>query len=215
MGRARATRYALTRSIPTLGTQLPVRQVDEQGTIRPFGIIHLLANDRHWLERPQSKGELFEGLPHFAWDMSPQGYIGRNFSNVYPEVNLPRRISDWNDDHRLLALARRGEDCVGNLIIGDESLSRFLASSPQPVQRDQYAEFARQSLEGQPGSSAGGELPKFAILTSAGYHALVKFASGEAGPITQRLQDLLVCEREGAGRRPSGRMRCRLREFIR
>jgi len=194
LGRARATRYALTRSIPTLGTRLPVRKIDETGTMRPFGVLHLLANGRHWLERAAGKSERFEGLPHFAWDMSPQGYIGRAFSTLYPELELPPRISDWNDDHRLIALARRGEDCVGNLIIGDESFTRFLASTPQAVRRDEYPEHARRSLEGQPGSSAGGEQPKFGVY-SEGRHVLVKFAGGEAGPITQRWQDLLVCER--------------------
>jgi len=130
-----------------------------------------------------------------ALDMSPQGYVGRRFSALYPELGLPARISDWNDDHRLIALARRGEDCVGNLIIGDESFSRFLASTPRPVRRDEYPEYARRSLEGQPGSSAGGEQPKFAVCAE-GRHVLVKFASGETGSVTERWKDLLVCERE-------------------
>ncbi len=193
MGRARATRYALTRTVSTLGTQVPIRQVDETGTIRPFGVLHLLAEGHHWLERDDGRGERFEGLPPFAWDMSPQGFIGRRFPALYPELGLPPRITDWNDDHRLIALARRGEDCVGNWIIGDESFSRFLASTIQPVRRDEYPEWARHSLEGQPGSSAGGEHPKFAVF-SEGRHVLVKFASGEAGSVTQRWQDLLVSE---------------------
>jgi hypothetical protein len=195
LGRGRASRYALTRSIPTLGTRLPVRRVDETGAIHPFGVIHLLAGGRHWLDRADGGGELFEGLPPFACDMSPQGYIGRSFSLLYPELGLPPRILDWNDDHRLIALARRGEDCVGNLIVGDESFSRFLAAPLRPFRRDEFPECARRSLEGQPGSSAGGEQPKFAVC-SEGRHVLVKFASGEPGSVTERWKDLLVCERE-------------------
>jgi hypothetical protein len=195
MGRARATRYALRRSVPGIGGRLPVRQVDARGAVRPYAALHLLANGRHWLQRDDGKGELIEGLPPFAWDMSPQGYMGRNFSAVYPELELPPRISDWNDDHRLIALARRGEDCVGNLIVGDESFSRFLAGTPQPVRRAHYPEWARRSIAGQPGSSAGGEQPKFAVY-SKGRHVLVKFASGTAGPVTRRWQDLLVCEHQ-------------------
>lgn len=195
LGRARASRYALTRLVPTLGTQLPVRRVDEAGTIHPFGVLRLLAGGRHWLERADGGGELFEGLPPFACDMSPQGYIGRGFSLLYPELGLPPRILDWNDDHRLIALARRGEDCVGNLIVGDESFSRFLATPLRPVPRNEFPECARRSLEGQPGSSAGGEQPKFGVC-SEGHHFLVKFASGEPGSVTERWKDLLVCERE-------------------
>ena len=148
----------------------------------------------HWLERDDGRGQLFAGLPPFAWDMSPQGYIGRNFSRRYPELDLPPRVSDWNDDQRRFALARRGEDCVGNLIIGDESFNRFLASVPPRVGRDEYPEYARRSLEEMAGSSAGGEQPKFAVY-SEGRHVLVKVASGEAGHATQRWKDLLVCER--------------------
>jgi hypothetical protein len=194
IGRARATRYALTRSLPDLGTRLRIWEVRETGEVRSYGTLHLLAHGGHWLERVEGPGELFTGLPPFAWDMSPQGYIGRSFSTLYPELGLPARISDWNDDHRLVALARRGEDCVGNLILGDESFSRYLASVPRSVRRDEYPELARRSLTGQPGSSAGGEQPKFAVL-SEGRHVLVKFAGGEPGPVTQRWKDLLVCER--------------------
>jgi hypothetical protein len=68
--------------------------------------------------------------------MRPQGYIGRGFPALHPELRLPGRITDWNDDHQLIALALRGEDCVGNLIIGEESLNRLLAQTsvvPQVV----------------------------------------------------------------------------------
>jgi hypothetical protein len=193
IGRGRAARYACTRSIPSIGTQVPVRQIDEAGRVLLYGTIHLLANDRHWLQRDDGRHEFFDGLPPFALDMSPQGYIGRNFSILHPELELPPRIRDWSENHRLIALARRGEDCVGNLIIGDESFSRFLADSRQAVSRDDYPELAARSLQEQPGSSAGGEQPKFAVF-SQGRHVLVKFASGEAGPITQRWKDLLVGE---------------------
>ncbi len=195
MGRARATRYALTRTISTLGTRVPVRWIDETGAVHPYGVLHFLEQGRHWLERTAKPGELYTGLPPFAWDMSPQGYMGRSFSTVHPELELPGRITDWNDDDRLIALARRGEDCVGNLIVGDESFTRNLAAGPASVRREDYPELALRSLEGQPGSSAAGEQPKFAVY-SEGRHVLVKFASGEAGPVTRRWKDLLVCERE-------------------
>jgi hypothetical protein len=195
MGRARATRYALRRTVAGIGSSLPVRRVDANGNVRLHGALHLLANGRNGLQCDDRKGEFFAGLPLFAWDMSPQGYIGRNFSAIYPELELPPRISEWNDDHRLIALARRGEDCVGDLIVGDESFSRFLASTPQPVRRAQYPIWARRSFTGQPGSSAVGEQPKFAVF-SEGRHVLVKFASGAPGPVTQRWKDLLVCEHQ-------------------
>lgn len=185
--------YARTRALPELGTRLPVHQVDEAGNVRMYGVLHLLAAGRHWLEHESGYGELFEGLPPFAADMSPQGYVGQSFTLRHPDLGLPARITDWNDDHRLVALARRGEDCVGDLILGAESLSRFLAEEPQAVHRDSYPELARASLAGQPGSSAGGEQPKF-LTYAEGRHVLVKFAGGDDGAAARRWRDLLTCE---------------------
>jgi hypothetical protein len=193
MGRGRATHYARTRVLPELGTRLPIHRVDEAGLVRPHGVLHLLAAGRHWLEPKEGEVELFEGLPPFAADMSPQGYVGRSFTARYPELALPARITDWSDDHRLIALARRGEDCVGDLILGDESLDRFLAEEPRPAHRDSYPELARASLAGQPGSSAGGEQPKF-LTYADGRHVLVKFAGGDDGATARRWKDLLACE---------------------
>lgn len=195
LGRGRATHYARTRALPELGTRLPIHRVDEAGRVRPHGVLYLLAAGRHWLEPKggEGQGELFEGLPPFAADMSPQGYVGRSFTARYPELDLPARITDWSDDHRLIALARRGEDCVGDLILGDESLDRFLAEEPRAAHRDSYPELARASLAGQPGSSAGGEQPKF-LTYAEGRHVLVKFAGGDDGATARRWRDLLVCE---------------------
>jgi hypothetical protein len=194
MGRARATRYALTRSLSPMGSWVPVHQVDADGGICQFGVLHLLKNGGHWLECKNGTGRRFEGLPPFAADMSPQGYIGRSFMQRHPELELPSSIAHWSDAHRLVALARRGEDCTGNFILGEESLTRFLAELPQSVHRGDYSELVRHSMMGQPGSSAGGEQPKFAAY-SEGRHVLVKFAGKDEGAAARRWMDLLACER--------------------
>ena len=191
-GRSVATRYALPREIAGLGRHSPVFRVDERGHPNRHGVLHFLAGGGCWLERESGDGQSFPGLPPFVEDMRPQGYIGRGFPALYPELRLPGRIRDWSDDHQLIALAMRGEDCVGNLIIGEESLNRFLAGQPQPHTRADYPNLATGALAGQPGSSAGGEHPKFAVY-SEGRHVLVKFASGD-GAAADRWRDLLVCE---------------------
>ncbi|WP_224247627.1 type II toxin-antitoxin system HipA family toxin YjjJ [Hyalangium gracile] len=193
MGAGPRVHYALTRSVPSLGTRIPVYQADEKGSIHRHGTLHFLADDHQWLAREQSPGRFYEGLPPFSAEMSPQGYVGRGFSKRSPELELPPRISDWRDDHRLIALARRGEDCVGDLILGDESLNRFLAQIPRSVQPRDYPELARASLAGQPGSSAGGEQPKFSAY-SEGRHVLVKFSGEDESAAARRWRDLLVSE---------------------
>lgn len=192
MGRARTTRYALTRSVQKLGTQVSIHQVDEHGNIRKYGVLHLLAVGS-WLERPDGTGRRFEGLPPFAADMSPQGYIGRSFTARHQELGLPQSINSWSDDHRLIALALRGEDCVGDFILGDESLNRFITETPREINCGDYPELVLASMSGQPGSSAGGEQPKFAAY-SEGRHVLVKFAGRDEGAASRRWGDLLVCE---------------------
>jgi len=191
-GRSVATRYALPREIAGLGRHSPVFRVDERGRPNQYGVLHFLAGGGCWLERAAGDGQAFPGLPPFVEDMRPQGYMGRGFPARYPELRLPGRIRDWSDDHLLIALAMRGEDCVGDLIIGEESLNRFLAGQPRPYTRADYPELATGALAGQPGSSAGGEHPKFAV-ESGGRHVLVKFAGGD-GAAADRWRDLLVCE---------------------
>jgi hypothetical protein len=193
MGQTRATRYARTRTLPGLGTRLPLYRIGETGKVESVGVLHLLAGGRHWLGTLEGTGTLFEGLPPFTSDMSPQGYVGRTFSAHYPELELPSRLGDWNDDHRLIALARRGEDCIGNLILGEESLNRWLASTLAPVDRTAYPDLARLSARKQPGSSAGGEHPKF-LTYSGGRHVLVKFVGDDEGAVARRWRELLVCE---------------------
>jgi hypothetical protein len=191
-GRSVATRYALPREIAGLGRQLPVFRVNEQGQASKHGVLSFIEPNGCWLERESGDGQWFSGLPPFVEDMRPQGYMGRGFPARFPDLRLPERIRDWSDDHQLIALAMRGEDCIGNLIVGEESLNRFLATRPQPCARGDYPNLAKGALEGQPGSSAGGEHPKFAI-SSGSHHLLVKFAGGD-GSAAERWRDLLICE---------------------
>src|SRR5215510_11048690 len=117
MGRARATRYAGKRTIPGLGGEMSMFRVDESGRALQAGSLHLLCEGLHWWETAAG-GQLFTGLPPVLADMAPQGYLGQGFPTRFPELQLPPRITDWSDDHRLMALARRGEDCVSDTIVG-------------------------------------------------------------------------------------------------
>ena len=191
-GRSVATKYALTREVAGLGRQVPVFRVNEDGGPARLGTLHFLAGDACWFQHNSGLGQYFPGLPPFLEDMRPQGYIGRGFPSQFPELKLPGRISDWNDSHHLMALAMRGEDCVGNLLIGEESLNRLTTRPPSAFTRADYPSLASGTLAGQPGSSAGGEHPKFAVF-SEGRHVIFKFSSGN-GDAAQRWRDLLVCE---------------------
>ncbi|MEI6224027.1 MAG: type II toxin-antitoxin system HipA family toxin YjjJ [Deltaproteobacteria bacterium] len=192
MGKARSIRYARTRAVEGLGRSVPVSRVDEAGTVASAGTLRLLRGGRTFWEKPDG-GTLFEGLPPALVDMAPQGFLGRAFPARFPELGLPPSISDWSDDHRLVALAARGEDCVGDLIVGDESLRRFAGNGPSEVDPRSYPGLAGRSAAELVGSSAGGERPKFGAF-SEGRHVLVKYAARGDEGASRRWRDLLWCE---------------------
>jgi hypothetical protein len=210
IGRTRAIRYARTRTIEGLGRTLPVFRIDEAGSVVQDGTLRLLSGHQTYWDQP-GRGTLFEGLPPALVDMAPQGFIGRSFPTRFPDLRLPASISDWSDDHRLIALATRGDDCVGDLVVGDESLRRFVSRSPVEVDQRDFPSLAIGSASDAAGSSAGGERPKFGAF-SGGRHVLVKYAPpGDAGAV-RRWRDLLWCEWKtlqtvAAAGRPASRAR--------
>ena len=191
IGRGRATLYGLRRELVGLGrSEIPLFRIAETGRPESVGRLVLLAGgEKAWLPA----GVVFFGLPSEIADMQPSGFMGRAFPGQHADLPVPPRISDWSDDHSLIALARRGEDVAGNLILGDESMERWFARPPLPVTRDHYPALADAATAGEPaGSSAGGERPKFGAYVE-GRHVLVKFAA-RGDSAAQRWQDLLNLE---------------------
>ena len=205
LGKGPATQYALTRNIRDLGSDFPVYRVDEEGNAHMLGHLYTLQRNQYWWVDDSGTGRLYDYLPWFIQDMHPEGFVGRAFAlRQNKELDLPGRLNEWNDDHILIALARRGEDIMGNLIIGDESLNRYLSSTRDDGlivsfnDRDRvYPSLAKAAIDGDPaGSSAGGEQPKFAVmLQNESYqHVLVKFSPTKNSLEGVRWADLLICE---------------------
>ncbi len=190
LGRGRATRYGLKREIRGVEPEIPVIRIDSSGNPHSAGeLIMLAAHETAWLPG----GLVFKGLPPEVFDMQPSGFMGRFFPRAHEDLSLPPRIADWSNDQILIALARRGEDLAGNLILGRESIDRWFASTPIAVERDDYPRLASEAIAGEPpGSSAGGERPKFGAYVE-GRHAIVKFATGD-DPAAQRWRELLNLE---------------------
>ena len=192
IGRGRATRYGLRREVSGLArSDVPLFRIDGTGNPDPVGRLLVLArHETAWLP----SGAVFVGLPPEVADMQPSGFMGRAFASQHPDLRVPPRISDWSDDHTLVALARRGEDFPGNLILGDESIERWSSSPPSAVTRNDYPDLAEAATAGDPpGSLAGGERPKFGAYTD-GRHYLVKFTTqGDSGTALRWL-DLLSLE---------------------
>lgn len=194
IGRGRATRYGLRQSWPTLdASRFPLFRVTEDGTARSAGeLLTLVARQAVWMPA----GTVWDGFPIELADARPSGFLGRLFAAGHADLRLPARLADWSDHHILIAMSRRGEDLPGNLIVGDESFARWQALKGPVKSRHDYPELAEATIAGHPpGSSAGGEQPKFGVLVD-GRHVLVKFAArGSASDVVaRRWCDLLVLE---------------------
>lgn len=205
LGRGPATRYGAVRALPRLGGRIPMYRVDDQGGIHVLGWLVPLMGGEFWCEFSDRPGVWHEGLPHFLADMRPQGFMGRDFVRRFAgELGLPPRLTDWNDDAHLLAMALFGPDLPGNLIIGDESLRHFYVMSDIDVvasgekRFQDYPREAEASLTTDPGSSAGGEQPKFTAAwcdENVVHHAIVKFSPAGNTPAAIRWRDLLRAEK--------------------
>jgi hypothetical protein len=194
LGCGRATRYALRQRWQSLdSSRFPLFRITATGAAESAGdFITFAARQSVWMPA----GKVASGLPIELVDARPSGFLGRHFATTHGDLRLPPRLSDWSDHHILIAMSRRGEDLPGNLIVGDESFARWQAPGGVAASRSDYPTLADDTIAGHPpGSSAGGERPKFGVQVD-GRHMLVKFAGRGAAPdvVARRWCDLLVLE---------------------
>ena len=205
-GQARSTTYARPRDVRGRGYKFPVYRVDQDGNANQAGELWSLHGGYWWQGTGEWKPQFYSHLPWFIGDMRPDGFVGRAFAQRFSlDLGLPERLFDWKDDDILVSLSRRGEDAMGDLIVGEESVMQYLNNirSVTPVDVSRYPDLAGAALAGDPaGSSAGGEQPKFtALVQRDGYprQVLVKFSPVVSTPHGQRWSDLLVCEHLALG----------------
>ena len=198
VGAARSQQYLLPRHIEGVGSQIGIVRIDTQGRVSPFARMVALPGGRFWVNEADGLTQIHDGLPWFLDDMRPQGFMGQTFVQNHPELSLPADLRHWSDDHALKAMVLAGDDLPGNLIVGEQALAGYLSGVRQTavVQQPEvdYPRLAMLAMQGaQPGSSAGGEQPKFSALVN-GQAMLVKFSPSGDAPGDERSRDLLVCE---------------------
>ena len=201
IGETKNRKYAHSRS----NDNYPIVRVDESGDIRPLGKLHLLEPKGAAfvpIVGTNLKPQIYGDIPYFIWDLRPQGFLGKIFIAQNSDLEFPERWEDWKEQDLYRALNIRGDELVGNLVIGQESLTLVQTKKYEPLleanRRQEYPKIADQTLEGFfVGSSAGGEQPKFTTVLKTATnirHAIVKFSppiNTEAG---RRWADLLFAE---------------------
>jgi hypothetical protein len=204
LGSGRSSFYSLRDSWPEL-PRLPLRRVCEAGRLHALGELLPLRPAGFAVAAADGSVRPSDGLPWWLADLRPQGFLGRAFAQRHAAaLGLPADVAAWSDRQVLRALATQGHDAVGNLLVGDAAREQFLAlPPPQAVPSRQrgavFAQRAAQALAGDvPGSSAGGEQPKF---TRTWRHPdgtlrpeLVKFSPPVDAPAGRRWADLLIAE---------------------
>jgi hypothetical protein len=205
VGRARATRYMARRQVFDLGDAFPIYEVSEDGGARRLGILHAVLPHAFYFESlvEDAHPGHFEDLPYFTHDLRPAGFLGRLVPRRLAGLNLPGDIQLWTADQTLSYLCQHGWNLPGNLIVGEEAFRTHLAQAAQPSdvvhpheRSVRYPELAEAVMSwGVPGSSAGGEQPKFLRSDPDGARALlVKFSPPVADATSARIADLLVAE---------------------
>ncbi len=219
LGAARRARYALRRRVRLAGDRWPVYRVDAAGRAREWARVHALHGGflvewagaaPAWAERAVDRDGFVDRFPFFLGDLRPQGFLGRREARRVSEaLTVPADPRQWNGDDTLVFLQAEGGDLPGDLVLGDTPLRRWLtrqvdaATGPEIVAEAarsvRYPELAlRVTTGGLPGSSVGGEQPKFltAVQREGGevQPVLVKFSPPMESPLGRRWADLLTAE---------------------
>jgi hypothetical protein len=196
IGAGPAIRYALRDPFRGLAAA-PVFQVSDAGQVRALGALHPVRPDGFVMVQADGPTLHSDGLPWWLFDMRPQGYLGRAYASTHAaRFGLPANPEHWRDTDVIRMLVAHGHDAIGNLLIGELARDRFInMPAPSPVDRAaDYPALARIAGTGElPGSSAGGEQPKFCAYSARG-HVLVKFSAPDDNPVSERWRDLLLAE---------------------
>jgi len=204
--RGRSISYAMTQNAFGGNDKLPLGIVDPNGNSILAALIRPLIHGGFFVE-PATKipslllGErgdgLYEDLPYFLYDLRPQGFLGRQIAKkiAAQSPDFPPDPRWWNTNQIGRYLISNGDDLPGNFKFGEQALLR-LRLKPIPVSDDEYPILADSVMSGEnPGSSAGGEQPKFTAFSKNSLcHVIVKFSPKGENEMARRWRDILITE---------------------
>ena len=202
----RSPKYALTKNAFGQDDKLPLAMVDAYGNTVLAGIIRPLAHDGFFLETATgvpsvllgvNRDGLFDDLPYFLLDLCPQGFLGRKIAEDLAKQSdfFPSDPRKWNSDHIGRFLVSNGDDLPGNFKFGQQALHR-IRHKPISTSESDYPGLADSVMSGEiPGSSAGGEQPKFTTYCGTrSVHVIVKFTPRGDNEVVCRWRDILLTE---------------------
>ncbi|MDT8384948.1 MAG: type II toxin-antitoxin system HipA family toxin YjjJ [Gammaproteobacteria bacterium] len=202
----RTPRYAVTRNAFGGDDKLPFVMVDAHGNTVLAAHIRPLAHGGFFVQSetgmpPVLLGENGDGvyadLPYFLSDLGPQGFLGKQIAEemAAQSVDFPSDPRHWSTDHIGRYLISNGDDLSGNFKFGQQALWRVRRKPVITTSKD-YPALADGVMSGViPGSSAGGEQPKFtAFCGDRSAHVIVKFSPKGNDAFARRWRDILITE---------------------
>lgn len=204
--KGRSIRYAMTKNAFGCDDNLPLYMVDTFGNNTVVANIRPLAHGGFFVEQRtgmpsvllgENKTGLYQDLPYFLYDLAPQGFMGRQIAEemARQSPDFPPDPRDWTVEHIGKYLVSNGDDLPGNFKLGHQAHWR-LRRAPAQSTPDDYPALAEEAIHGKvPGSSAGGEQPKFTTYCrERSAHVIVKFSPKGDDPIARRWRDILITE---------------------
>ena len=180
--------------------------VDAHGNTVLVAYVRPLTNGGYFIEPAagmpslllgEKRNGLYDDLPYFLYDMAPQGFMGRQIAKELASQSddFPADPRHWNANHIGRYLVSNGDDLPGNLKFGEQAILR-VRRKPAAIPDESYPALADSVMNGViPGSSAGGEQPKFtAFSAKSSSHVIVKFSPRGENAIAKQWRDILLTE---------------------
>lgn len=194
LGKARATRYGLPKSIHGRPAQHTLWWTDEEGRRTDIGTLTYLANDTIHVESARLGDYAGESLPWYLMTLRAEGFLGRLAARAMATLGVESEPERWSLETVLYA-ALQVHDAPGAITVGfQDDGSHRVRLTPDAIdeQLDAAAEAVATTLPA--GSSAGGEQPKFLADLDGRGPVIVKFSPPLDTPGGRRWSDLLYAE---------------------
>ncbi len=198
-GQGRNSRYALVSSIHGLPGIQPVSIFDDQGAAHRLGALAHLGKDQFALQLEAGGQSLTADVPWPLASLKQEGFLGRLISeDATVKALFGTDIDRWPSSAHFFVAITRGFDMPGALMLGAPEPRASILGSTDGAKRslEWDAITANLTASVQPGSSAGGEQPKF-LATVDGpepHHVIVKYSPPHGTPYGIRWNDLLRAE---------------------
>jgi len=204
--RGRSPSYAMTRNAFGGDDKLPLFMVDAHGNTVSVALIRPLVHGGFFVDLlagalavllGEGRDGLYDDLPYFLSDLTPQGFMGRQIAAemALQSNDFPPDPRYWNTHHIGRYLLANGDDLPGDFKFGQQAHLRVRRKPIVSTAKD-YPALADSVMNGIiPDSSAGGEQPKFtAYCGDRSAHVIVKFSPLGDSAFARRWRDILITE---------------------